>query len=318
MPKAVRAMQHRHEQNTFCLIRAILCMRLAFFFQQKPMCHLNLGNLMDVQERQTTNRKRRDSGVHGQFNRYGRLAPFLQRETPAPPLFSVKPQRPCLQPETPAPPFFSLKPQRSLLQPETSAPPFFSLKPHAPFFSLKPQRTPCSSRNPSAHFLQPKPQRPFLQPETPEPTFFILNPSAPFLQPETPAPLSSPETPVPPFFSLKPQPPLLQITIAAAESAYSCCPSPFARPWSLIFYSLFNFRMYEVNTSRTRRHRTGVYEHLPSQAGIRFINKLPDQLRNAPTLKVLKTRLRRFLVSQAFYSADEFMAFDWVTAQLAN
>ncbi|KAG8332885.1 hypothetical protein J6590_012654 [Homalodisca vitripennis] len=58
--------------------------------------------------------------------------------------------------------------------------------------------------------------------------------------------------------------------------------------------------------------------NLPSQAGIRFINKLPDQLRNAPTPKVLKTRLRRFLVSQAFYSADEFMAFDWVTAQLAN
>ncbi|KAG8326807.1 hypothetical protein J6590_032637 [Homalodisca vitripennis] len=49
----------------------------------------------------------------------------------------------------------------------------------------------------------------------------------------------------------------------------------------------------------------------PSQAGVRFINKLSDQIRNAPTPKVLKTRLRRFLVSQAFYSADEFLAFDW-------
>ncbi|KAG8262219.1 hypothetical protein J6590_057076 [Homalodisca vitripennis] len=31
------------------------------------MCHLNLGNLMDVQERHTTNRKYRNSGAHGQF-----------------------------------------------------------------------------------------------------------------------------------------------------------------------------------------------------------------------------------------------------------
>ncbi|KAG8327119.1 hypothetical protein J6590_026453 [Homalodisca vitripennis] len=34
--------------------------------QQKPMCHLNL---MDVQERHITNRKCRDSGVQGQFDR---------------------------------------------------------------------------------------------------------------------------------------------------------------------------------------------------------------------------------------------------------
>ncbi|KAG8258871.1 hypothetical protein J6590_024190 [Homalodisca vitripennis] len=33
------------------------------FRAQKPMCHLSLGNLMDVQERHITNRKCRDSGV---------------------------------------------------------------------------------------------------------------------------------------------------------------------------------------------------------------------------------------------------------------
>ncbi|KAG8250511.1 hypothetical protein J6590_100116 [Homalodisca vitripennis] len=33
--------------------------------QQKPMCHLNLGNLMDIQERHITNRKCRNSGVQG-------------------------------------------------------------------------------------------------------------------------------------------------------------------------------------------------------------------------------------------------------------
>ncbi|KAG8315851.1 hypothetical protein J6590_063200 [Homalodisca vitripennis] len=37
--------------------------------QQKPMCHFNLGNLMGVQERYITNRKCRDSGVHGQFDK---------------------------------------------------------------------------------------------------------------------------------------------------------------------------------------------------------------------------------------------------------
>ncbi|KAG8252205.1 hypothetical protein J6590_063558 [Homalodisca vitripennis] len=38
-------------------------------YSKKPMCHLNLGNLMDVQERHITNRKFQDSGVHGQFDR---------------------------------------------------------------------------------------------------------------------------------------------------------------------------------------------------------------------------------------------------------
>ncbi|KAG8308844.1 hypothetical protein J6590_099815 [Homalodisca vitripennis] len=33
------------------------------------MCHLNLGYLMDVQERHITNRKYRDSGVHGLIDR---------------------------------------------------------------------------------------------------------------------------------------------------------------------------------------------------------------------------------------------------------
>ncbi|KAG8247517.1 hypothetical protein J6590_059264 [Homalodisca vitripennis] len=72
------------------------------------------------------------------------------------------------------------------------------------------------------------------------------------------------------------------------------------------------------DTYRTGSHRTGVYEHLPSQAGVRFLNKLPNSIKNAPTPKALKARLKRFLASQAFYSADEFMAFDWVTAQLEH
>ncbi|KAG8287009.1 hypothetical protein J6590_046983 [Homalodisca vitripennis] len=37
--------------------------------QEKPTCHLNLGNLMEVQERHITNRICPDSGVQGQFDR---------------------------------------------------------------------------------------------------------------------------------------------------------------------------------------------------------------------------------------------------------
>ncbi|KAG8286817.1 hypothetical protein J6590_051807 [Homalodisca vitripennis] len=39
------------------------------FNGQKPICYLNLGNLMDVQERHIIDRKCRDPGVHGQFDR---------------------------------------------------------------------------------------------------------------------------------------------------------------------------------------------------------------------------------------------------------
>ncbi|KAG8252956.1 hypothetical protein J6590_045156 [Homalodisca vitripennis] len=64
---------------------------------------------------------------------------------------------------------------------------------------------------------------------------------------------------------------------------------------------------------RTGRHRTVVYERLPSQAGVHFVNKLPNSIKNSPTPKVLKTRFKRFLVSQAFYNVDEFLAYDWET-----
>ncbi|KAG8304842.1 hypothetical protein J6590_084813 [Homalodisca vitripennis] len=69
---------------------------------------------------------------------------------------------------------------------------------------------------------------------------------------------------------------------------------------------------------RTGRHRTVVYEHLPSQAGVHFINRLPNSMKNAETPKASKARLKRFLVSKAFYSVDEFLAFNWETTQFDN
>jgi len=68
-------------------------------------------------------------------------------------------------------------------------------------------------------------------------------------------------------------------------------------------------------TYRTGQHRTGVYEHLPSQAGVHFINKLPNSIKNSPSPKALKTRLKRFLASQAFYNVAEFLSFNWDTTQ---
>ncbi|KAG8305331.1 hypothetical protein J6590_072037 [Homalodisca vitripennis] len=67
--------------------------------------------------------------------------------------------------------------------------------------------------------------------------------------------------------------------------------------------------MYETHgraNYRTGRHRTVVYERLPSQACVHFLNRLPKSIKNAPTPKALKTRLKRFLVSQAFYNAGPY------------
>ncbi|KAG8288448.1 hypothetical protein J6590_016569 [Homalodisca vitripennis] len=45
----------RRDSSPLCE-RTTLCLN-PHWVQQKPMCHLNLGNLMDVQERHNTNRK---------------------------------------------------------------------------------------------------------------------------------------------------------------------------------------------------------------------------------------------------------------------
>ncbi|KAG8316167.1 hypothetical protein J6590_057365 [Homalodisca vitripennis] len=67
---------------------------------------------------------------------------------------------------------------------------------------------------------------------------------------------------------------------------------------------------------RTERHRTVAYEHLTSQAGVHLINRLPDSIKNAPTPKALKIRLKHFLAPKAFYNVGEFMAHNWETDHL--
>ena len=69
---------------------------------------------------------------------------------------------------------------------------------------------------------------------------------------------------------------------------------------------------------RTGRHRTVVYERLPSQAGVHFVNSLPNSIKDAPMPKAFKTRLKICLGIQAFYNTDEFMGHNWETALITN
>ncbi|KAG8280379.1 hypothetical protein J6590_083406 [Homalodisca vitripennis] len=62
---------------------------------------------------------------------------------------------------------------------------------------------------------------------------------------------------------------------------------------------------------RTHQRRLALSQHLPQQVGVRLINKLPEDIKNSNNLNQFKTRLRRLLVSKAFYSIDEFMTSRW-------
>ncbi|KAG8260950.1 hypothetical protein J6590_085527 [Homalodisca vitripennis] len=62
---------------------------------------------------------------------------------------------------------------------------------------------------------------------------------------------------------------------------------------------------------RTHQRRLTLSQHLPQQVGVRLINKLPEDIKNSNNLNQFKTRLRRLLVSKAFYSIDEFMTSRW-------
>ncbi|KAG8244069.1 hypothetical protein J6590_029426 [Homalodisca vitripennis] len=62
-------------------------------------------------------------------------------------------------------------------------------------------------------------------------------------------------------------------------------------------------RTYETrgrNNFRTEQHRTTMFEHLPSEVGVKVFNKLPGDLKRINELKQFKSRLRHFLLSQAF------------------
>uniref|UniRef100_A0A1B6EPB7 Reverse transcriptase domain-containing protein n=2 Tax=Cuerna arida TaxID=1464854 RepID=A0A1B6EPB7_9HEMI len=56
-------------------------------------------------------------------------------------------------------------------------------------------------------------------------------------------------------------------------------------------------------------HRTAMYERKPLYAGVKMLNKLPDHLKvGGPVL--MKRKLRRWLLDKAFYTLNEFFAWE--------
>ena len=59
---------------------------------------------------------------------------------------------------------------------------------------------------------------------------------------------------------------------------------------------------------RIAQHRLTMYENLPSQAGVRLMQYLPGNVTSGSSASSFKSRLRLHLLSNAFYSVEEFMA----------
>ncbi|KAG8319615.1 hypothetical protein J6590_088187 [Homalodisca vitripennis] len=68
---------------------------------------------------------------------------------------------------------------------------------------------------------------------------------------------------------------------------------------------------------RIVQHRTSGFEHLPSQVGVKLINKLPEGIKHLIDSKLFKSRLKHLLASKAFYSVEEFML-KWITGSLSQ
>ncbi len=60
------------------------------------------------------------------------------------------------------------------------------------------------------------------------------------------------------------------------------------------------------NSLRVQQHRTTLFSKLPSQAGIKFFNFLPAEIKLESSERLFKARLKRHLVSHAFYEVDEY------------
>ncbi|KAG8261471.1 hypothetical protein J6590_071448 [Homalodisca vitripennis] len=72
--------------------------------------------------------------------------------------------------------------------------------------------------------------------------------------------------------------------------------------------------MYDTrggDSYRMQHHRTLASEQLPSQAGVRLINNLPESIKNVNNPNLFKARLKDLLVSEVFYCVDEFMLRRW-------
>jgi hypothetical protein len=69
-----------------------------------------------------------------------------------------------------------------------------------------------------------------------------------------------------------------------------------------------NYNTRSRTMYRTAQHRLAMMTRLPSQAGVSILNKVPEGIRFENCQSKFKSKLRRFLVSNVFYSVDEFMS----------
>ncbi|KAG8283925.1 hypothetical protein J6590_003616 [Homalodisca vitripennis] len=52
-------------------------------------------------------------------------------------------------------------------------------------------------------------------------------------------------------------------------------------------------------------------QHLPSQVGVRLINKLPECIKLTDNLNHTRAQLKRHLMANEFHSVDEFVESRW-------
>jgi len=70
------------------------------------------------------------------------------------------------------------------------------------------------------------------------------------------------------------------------------------------------------NQYRLQYCRLEIFQKMPSQAGIKLFNKLPEHLKIIQHLNTFKTSLKNFFIQHAFYSVGEFMDHTHSTALL--
>ncbi len=58
---------------------------------------------------------------------------------------------------------------------------------------------------------------------------------------------------------------------------------------------------------RQNSHRLKSFENLPSQAGARFLNRLPEEIKSIQSIKLFKAHLKCYLTRCAYYTIGEFM-----------
>ena len=58
---------------------------------------------------------------------------------------------------------------------------------------------------------------------------------------------------------------------------------------------------------RPQQHRLNLFTNLPESSGVHLFNKLPEELKIIHNKQQFKSKLKQFLLSNAFYSVEEYL-----------